>query len=153
MTLLEKALTHTRPRRSRWLASLAVAFLAWPVLSATTAPEQPSYLYPEQRHENIGEIITQFIEKSHYNRIAVDDELSSQVMDRFIESLDRNRMYLLKGDVEFFEFPGMTRFELPIAISRPARSPYSSTQAVHPQQSTGWRTRSVVLHRSPTTPH
>ena len=96
-------MTDTRPRRTRWIVSLAVAFLAWPVLSATTAPEQTGYLYPEQRHENIGEIITQFIEKSHYNRIAVDDELSSQVMDRFIESLDRNRMYLLKGDVEFFE--------------------------------------------------
>jgi carboxyl-terminal processing protease len=96
-------LTKTRFRQLHWIAGLAIAVAAWPALGSKAALDQQSFLHPEQRHENIGELVTQFIEKQHYNSIAVDDELSSRVLDLFIESLDRNRMYLLKGDVEFFE--------------------------------------------------
>ena len=98
-----QALRTSRSRRLHWFAGLAVALVTWPALGTNNAVEEKSYLYPEQRHERIGELVTQFIEKQHYNRIAVDDDLSSDVMDLFIESLDRNRMYLLKGDVDFFE--------------------------------------------------
>ena len=86
-----------------WLAGLALTIFTWPALGTSTAIEQKSFLYAEPRHERIGELVTQFIEKQHYNRIAVDDELSSRVMDLFLDSLDRNRMYLMSGDVEFFE--------------------------------------------------
>jgi carboxyl-terminal processing protease len=55
------------------------------------------------------------VEKSHYNHVAVDDELSSKVLDLFIESLDRNRMYLMKADVEYFE---TYRFELDDMVGR-----------------------------------
>ena len=99
---MENQLTINRTRLN-WLAGVALALVAWPAVSTDNALEQKSYLYPEQRHESIGELITQFIERSHYNQIAVDDDLSSDVMDLFVESLDRNRMYLLQGDVEFFE--------------------------------------------------
>lgn len=96
-------MTKSGIRRINGLAGLGLALMAWPALSSTTALDEQSFLYPEQRHENIGEIITQFIRKSHYNHVAVDDELSSRVLDLYIESLDRNRMYLLQGDIEFFE--------------------------------------------------
>ena len=96
-------MTNSRSRGFQWLAGLAVALITWPALATNTAVDQQSYFHPEQRHERIGELVTQFIEKQHYNRVAVDDDLSSDVMDLFIESLDRNRMYLLKGDVDYFE--------------------------------------------------
>ncbi|HNP34910.1 MAG TPA: carboxy terminal-processing peptidase [Woeseiaceae bacterium] len=60
-------------------------------------------LVPHQRHENIGETVTHFVQRSHYNHTAVDDALSSKVLDRYIESLDGNRMYLLESDIEFFD--------------------------------------------------
>lgn len=90
-------------RRAQWLAAAALTLLTVQASGSTTAVEQNTFLFPEQRHENIGELITQFIQKSHYMHIAVDDDLSSRVMDVYIESLDRNRMYLLAGDVEYFE--------------------------------------------------
>ena len=90
-------------RRINWLAGLGLALAAWPALSSNTALDQKSFLHPEQRHEKIGELITQFVQQQHYNHVAVDDELSSRVLDLFIESLDGNRMYLLKGDIEYFE--------------------------------------------------
>ena len=101
----------TKPgiRRIKVLAGLGLAFLAWPALSNTSAVDQQNFLYPEERHETIGEIVTQFVQKSHYNHVAVDDELSSRVFDLFVESLDRNRMYLLEGDIEYFE---SLRYEL-----------------------------------------
>ncbi len=89
-------------RRLRWLAATVLALLALQSSVNATTVEQNKFLYPEQRHENIGELVTQFIQKSHYMHIAVNDDLSSRVMDVYIESLDRNRMYLLASDVEFF---------------------------------------------------
>ncbi|MGI9247718.1 MAG: S41 family peptidase, partial [Woeseiaceae bacterium] len=91
----------TEKYRFRWLAA-ALTLLAGQAF-ATTTVEDNKFLFPEQRHENIGELITQFIQKSHYMHIAVDDELSSRVMDVYIKSLDRSRMYLLASDVEYFD--------------------------------------------------
>ena len=96
-------MTKSGFRRINGLAGLGLALLAWSALGSTTAIDQESFLYPEERHETIGEIVTQFVQKSHYNHVSVDDELSSKVFDLFIESLDRNRMYLLAGDIEYFE--------------------------------------------------
>ena len=90
-------------RRHALLAGLLLGFLAAPVTASNQAAVADEALLPESRHENVGELVTQFIQKSHYLRVSVDDELSSRVMDRYIEALDRNRMYLLASDIEFFE--------------------------------------------------
>jgi carboxyl-terminal processing protease len=96
-------LTLINIRLNRWLAGIAAALLATSVWANSPPPAGDDPLAPEPRHENIGALVTQFIQKSHYLRISVDDELSTKVMDRYIESLDRNRMYLLASDLEFFE--------------------------------------------------
>ncbi|MBT8083652.1 MAG: carboxy terminal-processing peptidase [Woeseia sp.] len=74
-----------------------VAYAAAPAIDAAVT------LAPEPRHEKIGQLVTEFVQKSHYRHAAVDDELSSQVLDRYIESLDNNRLYFLKSDVDAFE--------------------------------------------------
>jgi carboxyl-terminal processing protease len=98
---LEIALERHNHRRTRWIAGTLLGFLALP-LTATTSTDDEE-LRPDPRHESVGELVTEFIQKSHYSHISVDDELSSRVMDRYIESLDGNRMYLLASDIEFFE--------------------------------------------------
>ena len=90
-------------RRNAWFAGLLLGFLAAPGFAETEAVVSDEPLMPESRHENIGELVTQFIQKSHYLHIPVDDDLSSLVMDRYIEALDRNRVYMLASDIEFFE--------------------------------------------------
>lgn len=100
---MERTLRKTGNRQFQWHAFAALTLLTVQAFGNTTAVEQNKFLFPEERHENIGELITQFIQKSHYMHIAVDDELSSRVMDVYIESLDRNRMYLLASDVEYFD--------------------------------------------------
>jgi len=60
-------------------------------------------LKPSQRHEQIGMMVAEFVEQSHYSHAAVDDDLSSAVLDRYIQSLDNNRMYFLASDIDAFE--------------------------------------------------
>jgi carboxyl-terminal processing protease len=112
LTDTEKILTIFEQRLSRSTAIALLALMSLPALSNnegdTSALENslflsPTLLYPEPRHENIGELVAQFIQKSHYNQVSVDDELSSQVLDFYIDSLDRNHMYLLASDIEYFE--------------------------------------------------
>lgn len=92
-----------KTHRNAWFTGIVLGFLAAPATASTGALVSDEPLSPESRHEKIGELVTQFIQKSHYLHVAVNDELSSRVMDRYIEALDRNRMYLLESDIAFFE--------------------------------------------------
>lgn len=100
MTILER-------RRTRGLAIALLACLSLPALSTTTshpsAVEENQLLYAEPRHESIAELVAQFVQRSHYNQVSVNDDLSSEVLDFYLESLDRNRMYLLESDIAYFE--------------------------------------------------
>ena len=89
-------------RRSSWYALVLGGAVLVPGLASSTS-DADRILAPDGRHEKVGELVTQFVEKSHYNHMAVDDDLSSRVLDRYIEALDRNRVYLLDSDVRFFE--------------------------------------------------
>ncbi len=90
-------------RRFRLVIGLALGLLASQIFASSPVVISDEPLKPESRHENIGELVTQFVQKSHYLNIVVDDELSSKVMDRYLESIDRNHMYLIASDLEFFE--------------------------------------------------
>jgi carboxyl-terminal processing protease len=92
---MERDLKALKTHRNAWFAGLLLGLTATPVLANTEALSADEPLGPESRHEKIGELVTQFVQKSHYLHVAVDDELSTDVMDRYIEALDRNRMYLL----------------------------------------------------------
>ena len=92
-----------KTHRNALFAGLLLGMLTAPAVANTEAPDSDEPLAPESRHENIGELVTQFVQRSHYLHVAVNDELSSGVMDRYLESLDRNRMYLLESDIEYFE--------------------------------------------------
>lgn len=101
---MEITLTKPRFRQFAWFTGAALALLSLTALSTSnTAVEDIETLRPEERHERIGNMVTEFIQRSHYMHINVDDELSSRVLDLFIESLDRNRIYLLESDIAYFE--------------------------------------------------
>lgn len=92
-----------QPHRNAFIAGLLFGMLAVPVFATNEAVVSDEPLVTNSRLENIGELVTHFVQKSHYLQIPIDDDLSTLVMDRYIESLDRNRVYLLEGDIEFFE--------------------------------------------------
>ena len=87
----------------RWIFATFVCLWALSGIAAIPAVISDNELGPEARHEKIGQLVSEFVQKSHYRHTAVDDDLSSKVLDRYIYALDNNRMYLLASDVESFE--------------------------------------------------
>ena len=96
---LKRMMTGIRGRILAGTLLIGLIPVAAPILANTESDE----LAPVARHEKIGQLVTEFIQKSHYRHAAVDDDLSSKVLDRYIEALDSNRMYLLESDVQAFE--------------------------------------------------
>lgn len=97
--ILKKLLTGVRERIL--LAAIAIWTLSAAGAGHTVMGDE--HLAPDARHEKIGQLVTEFIQKSHYKQASVDDDLSSLVLDRYIKALDSNRMYLLESDVAAFE--------------------------------------------------
>jgi len=56
---------------------------------------------PEHRQATAG--ILQLMQRYHYKRVPVTDELSEQIFDRFLETLDPQKSFLLASDLEEFE--------------------------------------------------
>ena len=83
------------------LILIIMSFLSSSLLSAQNITEQA--IRPEKKHEKIGALVERFIERSHYNHTKVDDELSSLIFSKFIESLDENRSYFTQDEINAFE--------------------------------------------------
>ncbi len=87
----------------------ALGIAAWmiigllPLRAAADAPEANPELAPTERHEQIATLVTDFIERSHYRRVNVDDEYSGRILDAYIDALDGNRSYFLQSDIDRFQ--------------------------------------------------
>lgn len=62
-----------------------------------------------ERHPLISRNVTKLIEEYHYSRQRLDNSLSSAVLDQFLDTLDRNRIYFLASDIASF---GRYRYEM-----------------------------------------
>ncbi len=98
---METILKKIEPGVRRAFLTILLGLVAVPALAAPPAVEPE--LAPLAKHERIGELVTEFVEKSHYQHSSVDDALSEEVLKRYIEALDGNHMYFLKSDVEAFQ--------------------------------------------------
>lgn len=87
--------------RGRRLATLGGLLLLWPLAAIATA--QLPELEQTDRHAKISRLVTTLFERSHYRQVRIDDEVSSRVLDRYIEVMDGNRHYFLASDIQEFE--------------------------------------------------
>jgi carboxyl-terminal processing protease len=60
-------------------------------------------LEPDMDQRYASSIATRFLTNYHYKRTRLDDELSSQIFDSYMDLLDPNRIYFLAGDLQSFE--------------------------------------------------
>ncbi len=73
-----------------------------PLLAATVhAPS--GALEPNERQRKVARLVGEVIERSHYRQAVLDSKMSSEVFDRYLESLDSNRSYFLASDVAELE--------------------------------------------------
>jgi len=62
-----------------------------------------SALASEPYHDRTLKLVNYFVERYHYRKTRLDDPLSSQILDRYLDALDANRSYFLASDIESFE--------------------------------------------------
>ena len=76
---------------------LAGAALAKPTLVSVDE------LHPNEQQRQAALIITQVMEKFHYRKPRLDDEMSSAIYHRYLDSLDANRSFFCAEDIAHFE--------------------------------------------------
>ena len=112
---------------------LACAALAGLLLLAGPSPERAQIapaiapaaassgeLVPSERHRRVMRLVSEVVERQHYRQAALDDTLSSQIFERYLEALDGNRSYLLASDIAEFE---PLRYQLDDAIQKADAGP------------------------------
>lgn len=85
---------------------LGIALLGpGPVPPAAVQPAlaAPGELAPTDRHRRVVRLVAEVMQRQHYRQARLDDQLSGQIFERYLEALDGNRSYLLAADVAEFE--------------------------------------------------
>ena len=77
-------------------------------------------LSPADRHERATEVILHIIKTSHYKKTILNDGLSSDIYDNYLESLDPNRNFFTQEDINRFE---QYRFRLDDALDNTELDP------------------------------
>src|SRR5688572_28404940 len=82
-------------------------------VTATTGPDQTLLGQPKEfvpipltagpNESNIARVVSLILERGHYLRQPLDDEVSSKFLDRYLDSLDGLHFYFTKEDVNEFE--------------------------------------------------
>ena len=112
-----------------------VAFVLFMALSATANATPPlvidEELQAEERHERATVIITHIIDKYHYRKTPLDDTLSGQILDSYLDSLDGNHSFFLIKDITGFE---RYRYLLDDALEEPDLEPAYAIFKVYRQR-------------------
>jgi carboxyl-terminal processing protease len=89
-------------------------------LAPTVAAASTGELVPTERHRRVMRLVSEVVERQHYRQAPLDDNLSSQIFERYLESLDGNRSYLLASDIREFE---PLRYQLDDAVAKADAGP------------------------------
>ena len=89
----------------------------WPLMALWICLGNISYSTDEtieplsvgDKHPEISQRVARIIEDLHYARPRIDNSLSSAILDRYLDTLDGNRLYFLQKDYTSF---GRYRYEL-----------------------------------------
>jgi carboxyl-terminal processing protease len=96
-------------RPSGWIAASVLTVLALVLVSSTPAPAANTAtaipagsIAPTDRQRAIARRVGSILKEAHFRRAAIDDKLSAQVYDRYLDLLDSQRSYFLASDIAEF---------------------------------------------------
>ena len=75
---------------------------AVPGMAKPEVPASPAVLDTTPRERQVARMVTRFVERAHYARLALDDSLSEATLKTYLETLDGNRHYFLQSDIAYF---------------------------------------------------
>lgn len=88
--------------RSLILCAAVVLQLTRFVFAADTTHYVFKTIKPEEQHAVVLQAVSQLVSGYHYNKLKIDDQFSSQVLDNYIKHLDQGRMYFIDEDIRSF---------------------------------------------------
>ncbi|MEW7979437.1 MAG: carboxy terminal-processing peptidase [gamma proteobacterium symbiont of Phacoides pectinatus] len=91
-------------RNRLFVRLLLLAVPLWGGVACATLNEvEVDELEPTREQRQAALLTLRLVERYHYKRHDLDDAMSSDILDRYIESLDANRSYFLQRDIDRFE--------------------------------------------------
>ena len=109
--------------RARWKTGIAVCLSAIGLAallgaamtspSPTTTAAANAKLEPTTQEGYVARRVEDIVAREHYRRLVLDDQLSSLILDRYLNTLDGERSYFYAGDIADFE---RYRYQLDDAI-------------------------------------
>jgi carboxyl-terminal processing protease len=69
----------------------------------TTYTYAAQNITPEKQHPIVAQYITKLLKQYHYNHQEISDGVSSEMLDLYIQNLDRQRLYFIASDIAEFE--------------------------------------------------
>ena len=108
---------QTRYQRCCRIGLVAITLAAWPLLAglhapswdaaraeeqpaATTAPAAASKPGPNDRQITLA--VRSYLEREHFTRRSIDDEIAHRWFKIFLESLDPMKIYFIQSDIDAF---------------------------------------------------
>ncbi|MEJ0005203.1 MAG: carboxy terminal-processing peptidase [Steroidobacteraceae bacterium] len=101
-------LNRSERRSTLWAAPFVAVLMVLALTGSSQAPAGPSVLPPNaiaptDRQRAIARHVGSILEEAHYRHVLIDDHMSGQIFDRYIESLDGQHIYFLASDLKEFE--------------------------------------------------
>ena len=78
-------------------------FIASTHLNASSNVPAVEFNKVSAKSEQTTKLITNLVERYHYQKPKLNDELSSAIFDQYLHNLDPNRSYFLASDIQQFE--------------------------------------------------
>ncbi|MDJ0657846.1 MAG: carboxy terminal-processing peptidase [Xanthomonadales bacterium] len=85
------------------LPLLMISVVAGGNVLAKPTVDRNVVLKPLPHQEEASKWATTFLTRAHYKKTRLDDDMSSDILDRYLESLDPNRVFFLASDIRQFE--------------------------------------------------
>ena len=87
------------------LLGLALAFAATTFAAAPTTATDSSTngeLRPLQQQLQAAAMTANFLTRFHYKTVPLDDAMSSKIFDRYLKSLDPEKLFFIQADIDKF---------------------------------------------------
>ncbi|MCL8000343.1 carboxy terminal-processing peptidase [Brucella sp. 21LCYQ03] len=86
----------------RLISGFLFLFLTLSSQSNALEAVPPAALKPLPQQMQAAQLTSEFLTRFHYSPVPLDDKLSVMIMDRFIDSLDPERLIFLQSDIDSF---------------------------------------------------
>jgi len=106
----------TLQKPTQYLIALIVAIITILASASQSQGNSSISLSPLNEHSRSTKLITRFLSKYHYKTFKINNSLSDQIFDSYIEALDPNRSYFYQKDIDSFQ---IFRYKLDDALNHP----------------------------------